>query len=221
MTQLLENLPLFLKGTAETLYMTFGSALFAYLFGLPLGVLVVITRRDGILPRPRINAVLEWIVNIGRSVPFLILMVAMIPVTRFVAGKAIGPTAAIVSLVTAAVPFVARMVEGSLSELDRGVLEAARTMGATTWDIILHVYLPESLPSLVRGVSLTTITLMGYSAMGGACGAGGLGDIAIRFGYHRYQYDMMVATIVLLILFVQIIQSVFSFLSKKIDRRIV
>lgn len=221
MTQLLENLPLFLKGTAETLYMTFGSALFAYLFGLPLGVLVVITRKDGILPRPRINAVLEWIVNIGRSVPFLILMVAMIPVTRFVAGKAIGPTAAIVSLVTAAVPFVARMVEGSLSEVDRGVLEAARTMGATTWDIILHVYLPESLPSLVRGVSLTTITLMGYSAMGGACGAGGLGDIAIRFGYHRYQYDMMAATIVLLILFVQIIQSVFSFLSKKIDRRIV
>ncbi len=221
MTQLLENLPLFLKGTAETLYMTFGSALFAYLFGLPLGVLVVITRKDGILPRPRINAVLEWIVNIGRSVPFLILMVAMIPVTRFVAGKAIGPTAAIVSLVTAAVPFVARMVEGSLSEVDRGVLEAARTMGATTWDIILHVYLPESLPSLVRGVSLTTITLMGYSAMGGACGTGGLGDIAIRFGYHRYQYDMMAATIVLLILFVQIIQSVFSFLSKKIDRRIV
>lgn len=216
-----ENLSMFLKGTLETLYMTGLSTVFAYVFGLPLAILVIITKKDGLSPHPKLNAVLEWLINIGRSIPFLILMVALMPFTRLVAGKAIGPNAAIVSLVIGAIPFVARMVEGSLEEIDRGVIEAAQTMGASNWEIICKVYLPESLPSLVRGLSITTITLIGYSAMGGAVGAGGLGDIAIRYGYHRYEYDVMVVTIVLLILIVQIIQCVFNSLAKKIDKRII
>lgn len=216
-----ENLQMFLQGTLETLYMTSLSTIFAYVFGLPLGVLVIITRKDNLKPMPRLNAILEWIVNIGRSIPFLILMIALIPFTRMVVGKAYGCNAAIVALVIGAIPFVARMVEGSLEEIDHGVIEAAQTMGASTWEIISKVYLPESLPSLVRGLSITTITLIGYSAMGGAVGAGGLGDIAIRYGYHRYEYDIMLVTIVLLILIVQIIQCLFNTLAKKIDKRII
>jgi len=221
MNLIFDNLQMFLQGTLETLYMTGLSTVFAYLFGLPLGVLVIITRKDSLLPMAKVNAVLEWIVNIGRSIPFLILMVALIPFTRFVVGKAYGCNAAIVALVIGAIPFVARMVEGSLEEIDQGVIEAAQTMGASTWEIITKVYLPESLPSLVRGLSITTITLIGYSAMGGAVGAGGLGDIAIRYGYHRYEYDIMIVTIVLLIFIVQIVQCIFNTLAKKIDKRII
>ena len=221
MSILQENLSMFLDGTVETLYMTAMSTILAYVFGLPLGILVITTRKDGLSPHPKLNAVLDWIVNIGRSIPFLILMVALMPFTRLIAGKAIGPNAAIVSLVIGAIPFVARMVEGSLEEIDHGVIEAAQTMGASNWEIICKVYLPESLPSLVRGLSITTITLIGYSAMGGAVGAGGLGDIAIRYGYHRYEYDVMIITIILLILIVQIIQNIFNTLAKKIDKRII
>ena len=216
-----ENLSMFLEGTAETLYMTGMSTLLAYVFGLPLGILVIITRKDGLAPQKILNSILEWIVNIGRSIPFLILMVALIPFTRLVVGKGIGPNAAIVSLVIGAIPFVARIVESSLEEIDHGVIEAAQTMGASNREIISKVYLPESLPSLIRGFSMTTITLIGYSAMGGAVGAGGLGDIAIRYGYHRYEYDIMIATIVLLIVIVQIIQGVFNVIAKKIDKRII
>ena len=221
MSILQENLSMFLDGTVETLYMTAMSTILAYVFGLPLGILVITTRKDGLSPHPKLNAVLDWIVNIGRSIPFLILMVALMPFTRLIAGKAIGPNASIVSLVIGAIPFVARMVEGSLEEIDHGVIEAAQTMGASNWEIIRKVYLPESLPSLVRGLSITTITLIGYSAMGGAVGAGGLGDIAIRYGYHRYEYDVMIITIILLILIVQIIQNIFNTLAKKIDKRII
>ena len=221
MSILQENLSMFLDGTVETLYMTAMSTILAYVFGLPLGILVITTRKDGLSPHPKLNAVLDWIVNIGRSIPFLILMVALMPFTRLIAGKAIGPKTAIVSLVIGAIPFVARMVEGSLEEIDHGVTEAAQTMGASNWEIIRKVYLPESLPSLVRGLSITTITLIGYSAMGGAVGAGGLGDIAIRYGYHRYEYDVMIITIILLILIVQIIQNIFNTLAKKIDKRII
>ena len=214
-----ENLSMFLEGTLETLYMTGLSTILAYVFGLPLAILVIITKKDGLSPHPKLNAVLEWIINIGRSIPFLILMVALMPFTRLVAGKAIGPNAAIVSLVIGAIPFVARMVEGSLEEIDHGVIEAAQTMGASNWEIISKVYLPESLPSLVRGLSITTITLIGYSAMGGAVGAGGLGDIAIRYGYYRYQADIMWVTVVLLVLLVQIMQWAGTKLSKKLDKR--
>lgn len=216
-----ENLSMFLRGTVETLYMTGMSTILAYVFGLPLGILVIITRKNGLAPHKWLNAILEWIVNIGRSIPFLILMVALIPFTRLVVGKGIGPNAAIVSLVIGAIPFVARIVESSLEEIDHGVIEAAQTMGASTWEIISKVYLPESLPSLIRGFSMTTITLIGYSAMGGAVGAGGLGDIAIRYGYHRYEYDVMIATIILLIVIVQIIQCVFNTIAAKIDKRII
>lgn len=216
-----DNLQMFLQGTLETLYMTAMSTILAYVFGLPLGILVTITRKDGLWPHVKLNAALEWIVNIGRSIPFLILMIALIPFTRFVVGKGYGPNAAIVSLVIGAIPFVARLVESSLAEIDHGVIEATQTMGASNWELITKVYLPESLPSLVRGFSMTTITLISYSAMGGAVGAGGLGDIAIRYGYHRYEYDVMIVTIVLLVLIVQIIQCVFNVIAKKIDKRMV
>ncbi len=216
-----ENLSMFLNGTIETLYMTGMSTILAYIFGLPLGILVIITRKNGLAPQKWLNSILEWIVNIGRSIPFLILMVALIPFTRMVVGKGIGPNAAIVSLVIGAIPFVARVVESSLEEIDHGVIEAAQTMGASHWEIISKVYLPESLPSLIRGFSMTTITLIGYSAMGGAVGAGGLGDIAIRYGYHRYEYDIMIATIILLIVIVQIIQGVFNNIAAKLDKRII
>ncbi len=216
-----DNLQMFLQGTLETLYMTAMSTILAYVFGLPLGILVTITRKDGLWPHVKLNAALEWIVNIGRSIPFLILMIALIPFTRFVVGKGYGPNAAIVSLVIGAIPFVARLVESSLAEIDHGVIEATQTMGASNWELITKVYLPESLPSLVRGFSMTTITLISYSAMGGAVGAGGLGDIAIRYGYHRYEYDVMIVTIVLLVLIVQIIQCVFNVIAKKIDKRMI
>ncbi len=214
-----ENLSMFLQGSWETLYMVTVSTTLAYFFGLPLGILVIMTRRNGLAPQPVLNATLEWLINIGRSIPFLILMIALIPFTRLVVSKAYGPNAAIVSLVIGAIPFVARMVEGSLEEIDQGVIEAALTMGASRWEIIRKVYLPESLPSLIRGLSISTITLIGYSAMGGAVGAGGLGDIAIRYGYHRYEYDIMIITIVLLVLLVQVVQSFFNALAKKIDKR--
>ena len=165
------------------------------------------------------QACLGWVVNIGRSFPFIILMLVLIPVSRAVVGTMIGPKAAIVSLTVAAAPFIARLVESSLAEIDRGVVEAAKSMGATNWQIIYKVLLPESIPSLVRGASITVITLIGYSAMAGAVGAGGLGDVAIRYGYHRYQPDMMVITVVLLVIIVQIIQSAFNLCAKLIDKR--
>ncbi len=208
-----------LQGTGETLYMTFASTFFAYVIGLPLGVIMVVTAKNGISPNAGVNRVLGAVINIGRSIPFIILMLVLIPFTRFVVGKAIGPNAALVSLTVAAAPFVARVVEQSLAELDHGVVEAARTMGATKWQIVYKVMLPESVPSLMRGLSITTITLLGYSAMAGACGAGGLGDIAIRYGYHRYQFDVMIVTVVLIVVIVQLIQMVFDAITKKIDKR--
>lgn len=214
-----EYFDILLKGTFETLYMTFASTLFAYALGLPLGVIMVITAKNGIFPNGGINKTLGTIINTGRSIPFVILMLLLIPFTRIIVGKAIGPNAALVSLTIAAAPFVARMVEQSLADIDHGVIEAAKTMGATGAQIICKVMLPESVPSLIRGLSITTITLLSYSAMAGACGAGGLGDIAIRYGYHRYQLDVMIATVILIIIIVEIIQLLFDLLTKKIDKR--
>lgn len=219
MSSLYEFVPMFLQGLRDTLYMTLASSLFSYALGLPIGVLVTISRRDSIAPNQLVNTVLGWIVNIGRSVPFVILMVALIPVTKFIVGRSIGSTAAIVPLVVAATPFVARLVETSLAELDPGILEAALSMGASTWQIITKVMLPECVPSLIRGISITTITLIGYSAMAGTVGGGGLGDIAIRYGYHRYQYNVMLITVVLLIVIVAVIQFVFNLLASIIDKR--
>ncbi len=208
-----------LEGLGQTLYMSIVSTFFAYLLGLPLGILVVVTSKNGIAPKRILNMVLGWIVNIGRSIPFIILMVALIPFTKFVVGKSIGSTAAIVPLVIAAAPFIARLVETSLQELDAGVIEAAKAMGASNWQIVYKVMLPESVPSLVRGMTIALITLIGYSAMAGTVGGGGLGDLAIRYGYNRYQDDVMILTIILLVILVQLIQVVFNVIAKKIDKK--
>ena len=208
-----------LEGIGATLYMVTGSTLLAYLLGLPRGVLLDTTGTGGIHENLPLNRVLGWVVNIGRSIPFIILIIALIPFTRLVAGKAIGPTAAIVPLVIGAAPFVARLVEQSLQEVDTGVIEAAECMGATRLQIILHVLLGEAFPSLIRGLSITAITLIGYSAMAGTVGAGGLGDIAIRYGYYRYQTEVMIFTILLLVLLVCLIQFLFGFTANRIDKR--
>lgn len=217
---MIENLDMLLNGTLETLYMSLTSVVFAYLLGLPLGVLVVSTAPHGIHPNRRLHTILGWIIDIGRSIPFIILIVDLFPLTRAIVGKIIGPTAAVVPLVVAATPFVARMVETSLEEVDQGVVEAARTMGATGWEIICKVLLPESVPSLLRGMSITTITLIGYSAMAGAIGSGGLGDIAIRYGMHRYDGAMMNITLVLIIVIVAVIQLGFNRTAARVDRRL-
>ena len=216
---LMQYKDMLLEGTYETLLMTFASTIFAYIIGLPLGVTMVVTDARGINPHKTLNTVLGAIINVGRSIPFVILIVAIIPLTRFIVGKAIGPVAAIVPLTIAAAPFVARMVETALQEVDPGVVEAAKTMGATNWQIAKKVLLPEAVPSLIRGFSITTITLIGYSAMAGAFGAGGLGDIAIRYGHHRYQADVMWVTVVLIVVIVQAIQMAFEIAAKKIDKR--
>ena len=194
--------------------------MFAYIIGIPLGVAVVLTDpKKGLLPNKAVNAVLGWIINIGRSIPFIILLVAIIPFTRLVVGTSLGVPGAIVPLVVSAAPFVGRMVEQSLAEVDASLVEAAQSFGATVWQIVIKVYLWESLPSLIRGFSITLITLLGYSAMAGTVGAGGLGDIAIRYGYQRYMVDMMIATIIILIVVVQVIQSVCDFAARKVDKK--
>lgn len=210
---------LLLEGTRDTLYMTFTATFFAYIIALPLAVLLVISGPKHLKPNRLISQGLGWLVNIGRSIPFLILIVALFPFTKMVIGKSIGSTAAIVPLVIGAAPFVARLIEGSLSELDMGLIETAQSMGCSTWQIITKVMLPESLPSILRGVSITIITLIGYSAMAGTVGGGGLGDIAIRYGYHRYDTKVMLLTLVVLILLVQSIQLFFNILTKKIDKK--
>lgn len=207
------------QGTLDTLYMTLMSAFIAYLFGLPLGVALVVTDAKGIRPRVYFNRVLGAAVNIVRSVPFIILLIAVIPFTRLVVGTSIGATASIVPLALGAIPFIARMVESSLKELDNGAIEAAQSMGASLRQIIFRVMLPECLPSLILGATITVITLIGYSAMAGTVGGGGLGDIAIRYGYYRYQNDLMVLTILLLLLIVQAFQSIGNRLSRKADRK--
>ena len=208
---------LFAQGTVDTLVMTLASTLFAYLIGVPLGVLLVITAKDGLKPQRALNTVLGWIVNIGRSIPFIILLVAIIPFTRLVVGTSLGVPGAIVPLTVAAIPFVGRMVEQSLAEVDGGLVEAAQSFGASNLQIVFKVLLFESLPSLVRGVALTFITLFGFSAMAGTVGAGGLGDIAIRYGYQRYQYDVMTVAVILCVILVQIVQTIGDVVSDHID----
>jgi D-methionine transport system permease protein len=207
------------KGTIDTLYMTVLATAFSYIFGLPLGVILVITDKNHILPNKKLNTLLGGVINVTRSVPFIILLIAIIPFTRLIVGTTIGATASVVPLVIGAIPFVARMVETSLKDIDRGTIEAAQSMGASPWEIIRKVMIPETLPSLILGVSITTITLIGYSAMAGAVGGGGLGDIAIRYGYYRYQKDLMILTIILLVVIVQLVQSTGNFLSRKIDKK--
>lgn len=210
---------LLLDGTLESLYMTLVPTLLAYVIGLPLGVLLTVTKPGGFMEAPRFNAAFGWLVNIFRSIPFMILMLFLTPFTRLVMGTSIGASAANLPLTVAAAPFVARMVEQSLEEVDGGVIEAARCMGATNWQIITRVLLVESVPSLLRGLTISTITIFGYTAITGAVGAGGLGNIAFRFGYQRYQQSVMYASLLLVILVVCAIQTVFGRLASKADKR--
>lgn len=208
-----------LEGTGATLYMTLTSALFGYALGLPMGILLAVTDREGIKPNRIVYKLLDFITNVIRSVPFLILLILVIPLTRAIVGKSYGATATIVPLVIAAAPFIARMVESSLKEVDKGVIEAAQSMGAGLFTIIRKVLLAEARTSLLVGVTIAVGTILGYSAMAGAVGGGGLGDIAIRYGYHRYETDIMIVTIVILVVLVQILQGIGMMLSKKLDRR--
>ena len=208
------------KETGTTLYMTLTSTLFSYVIGLPLGILLVITARDGLRPNAVVYKILDVVVNVTRSIPFLILLMLLIPFTRFVVGKSYGATATIVPLTIAAAPFIARLVESSLLEVDRGVVEAAQSMGAGTGTIVWKVLLAEARTSLIVGATIALGTILGYSAMAGAVGGGGLGDVAIRYGYYRYQADIMIVTVVLLVILVQILQLVGTRLSKKLDKRI-
>ena len=213
-------IPLMLGGVKDTLYMTTVSTLFAYLLGFPLAILLVLTSSGGLAPRPLLYRVLDAVVNIFRSIPFLILMILVIPLTRLIAGKAYGSTATIVPLVIAAAPYVARMIESSLLEVDPGVIEAAQSMGASIPTIIFKVLIPEAKTSLIVGATISSGTILGYSAMSGAIGGGGLGQIAISYGYNRYQTDVLVVTVVLLIILMQIIQVVGMYISRRTDKRI-
>jgi len=199
----------------ETIYMVVASTVIAYLIGLPLGVLLVITSEGHILPNPWVERILGTIINIFRSIPFIILMVALIPVTTFIVGTSIGTTAAIVPLVFAASPFVARLVETSLKEIPYGMIEAALSMGASPGQIITKVLLPEAKGSLILGAALTTINIIAYTAMAGAIGGGGLGDVAIQYGYYRYRSDVMIITIIILVIIVQAVQSLGNYLARK------
>ncbi len=207
------------QGIYETLYMTLVSTFFGYLIGLPMGVLLCVTGKDGLKPNALIYKVLDIIANIVRSIPFLILLILLIPFTRLLLGQSYGSTATIVPLVAAAIPFIARMVESSLKEVDAGVIEAARSMGASTFRIIVKVLLVEARTSIITGATIAIGTILGYSAMAGTVGGGGLGDIAVRYGYYRYQTDIMIVTVVLLVVLVQIFQSIGMLIANRLDKR--
>ena len=207
------------QGVQESLYMTIFATLFGYLLGLPMGVLLSVTDQGGLSPNRVVYRVLDVIANVVRSTPFLILLILIIPVTKAIVGKSYGPTATIVPLVIAAAPFIARMVEGSLKEVDAGVIEAAQSMGATTFQIIWKVLLVEARTSLITGATIALGTILGYSAMAGAVGGGGLGDIAIQYGYYRYETDIMIVTVLLLILLFQMFQMAGSFIASRLDKR--
>ena len=207
------------KGIGETLYMTLASTFLGYLFGLPMGILLTVTDKDGLKPNAPIYKILDVIANIVRSVPFLILLIMIIPFTRIVAGKSYGSTATIVPLTVAAIPFIARMVESSLKEVDPGVIEAARSMGAGTLRIVFKVMLVEARTSLIVNGTIALGTILGYTAMSGAVGGDGLGDIAVRYGYHRWQTDIMIVTVILLIILFQLFQTIGMAIANRLDKR--
>lgn len=210
---------LLLTATGETLYMSLSAALLAAIVGIPLGVLLFVTRKDQFLANASINAPLGIVVNIGRSIPFIILVVAIIPLTRLIVGTFIGNTAMIVPLTISAIPFVARLTENVLNEVPSGLVEAAQSMGATPLQIIRKVLLAEAKPGLVNAMTVTTIALVGYSAMAGAVGAGGLGKVGISYGYQRFNPEIMLSTVIILVILVQLIQSLGDFIAKKLDHR--
>lgn len=207
-------------GIMETLFMTFASSFLSYLIGIPLGIILVVTDKEGICPVPTVQKVLGLVINLLRSVPFIILLIMVIPLTRFLVGTTLGAKAVVPPLVIAAAPYVARMVESSFKEVDAGVIEAAKSMGASTSQIIWKVLLPEAKPSLLVGAAISVTTILGYSAMAGFVGGGGLGAIAINYGYYRYQTDMMLITVAILVIIVQIIQETGMRMSRLSDKRI-
>ena len=207
------------EGTWATLYMTLVSTVFGYLLGLPLGIVLAITDKEGIKPNTAVYKLLDFIVNLTRSIPFLILLILVMPLTKLLVGQSYGSTATIVPLTLAAAPFIGRMVESSLKEVDKGVIEAALSMGADTFTVIWKVLLAEARTSLLVGVTIAVGTILGYSAMAGVVGGGGLGDIAIRYGYYRYETEIMIVTIVILVALVQVLQGIGMLLSRKLDRR--
>ena len=210
---------LLLKSLAETLYMLSISAILAAIVGIPLGILLVVTEKNNILSCAMINKPLSFLINMVRSIPFIILMVAIIPFTRLVAGTSIGTTAAIVPLTLAAIPYTARLVETSIREIPSGLIEAAESMGASPVQIIRKVLIPEALPSVIQNITVVIVTLIGSSAMAGTIGGGGLGDLAIRYGYQRFQADIMIATILVLIVIVQLIQWIGNLLSRNVNKK--
>ncbi len=214
-----EVVTMLIQGIGETLYMSLVSTLVGYVLGLPMGIVLAVTDKEGIRPNAVVYKVLDFIANIVRSIPFLILLMLFIPFTRFVVGKSYGSTATIVPLVIAAAPFIARMVESSIKEVDAGVIEAARSMGAGNFAIITKVLLVEARTSLITGVTIAFATIFGYSSMAGVVGGGGLGDIAIRYGYYRYEADIMIVCVVLLVALVQIFQTIGMKVATKFDRR--
>ncbi|WP_130802732.1 methionine ABC transporter permease [Acinetobacter ihumii] len=210
---------LLLTGTLDTLIMVGVSALLAFLIGLPLAVILVSTSAQGIYPSQKINQPIGWLINVTRSIPFLILMVALIPITRWIVGTSYGVWAAVVPLTLAAIPFFARIAEVSLREVDQGLIEAAQAMGCNRHQIIWHVLLPEALPGIVAGFTVTIVTMINSSAIAGAIGAGGLGDIAYRYGYQRFDLTIMFAVILVLIVLVMLIQATGDALSQQLDKR--
>lgn len=207
-------------GIYETLFMVFASSAISYLIGIPLGIILVVTDKNGIRPMPMVQTVLGAVINLLRSVPFMILLIMVLPLTRAIVGTTLGAKAVVPPLVIAAAPYIARMVESSFKEIDAGVIEAAKSMGASTFQIIWKVLLPESKPSLLVGAAISITTILGYSAMAGFTGGGGLGTIAINYGYYRYQTDMMLVTVAILVIIVQIIQEVGMKLAQISDKRI-
>jgi D-methionine transport system permease protein len=214
-----EVVQMIIRGIGESLYMTLAATLFGYVLGLPWGVVLAVTDADGIKPNRPVYRVLDFVTNIMRSIPFLILLILIIPLTRLIVGKSYGSTATIVPLVVSAAPFIARMVESSLKEVDKGVIEAAQSMGADNFQIIMHVLLVEARVSLITGATICLGTILGYSAMAGTVGGGGLGSIAIQYGYYRYQADIMIVTVVLLVLIQQVFQLIGMSIASRIDRR--
>ncbi len=207
-------------GIWETVYMTLLSTTIAYVLGLPLGILLCITDKDGIKPMPILNKTMSVVVNIFRSIPFIILMVAFLPVAKAIVGTSLGNEAMIVMLVIAATPYIARMVESSVKEIDKGVIEAAKSMGANTFEIVWKVLLPEAKPALIVGAVISTVTVLGYSAMAGTIGGGGLGKIAITYGYQRFTDDVIWACVILIVVIVQVIQELGMLLARKVDKRL-
>ena len=209
-----------MEGVVDTLYMTIVSTFFSYVFGIVMAVVLVICRKDGIRPNPVVYSVLDVVVNLTRSFPFLILMILVFPLTRLIVGTVVGTPATVVPLVIASFPFIARLVESSLRELNPNIIETAQSMGASPMQIVCRVMLPESVPSLISNATIAVTTVLGYSAMSGIIGGGGLGKIAIDYGYYRYKYLVMFAAVVLLIVLVQIFQSLGTHLATKSDKRL-